>query len=274
MNMQSAVNQIKSDIENSIKTGGVDGKNSLIRSQKLINLIHEAVKHELLAHNIIPANIFPPIGSTKPELKVAGFLKQKDQDISIVPSNVSKNPQTIDWGPLQAEHITDPLGKDFAEQTLVINVRSQLSSLAKNADTLFERTFAETFNLHLVYPKMVLGEVYMIPIFEYDDKAMRNNHIKFKTKRTNIEKYISFFNSLNGRNTTIDNHHMYERCALIIVDFRTTPCKIFSSTSELKAAGLISNDFGIELSNISFNEFVKDLKETYAHRFNINNILR
>ena len=34
-----------------------------------------------------------------------------------------------------------------------------MSSLAKNADTLFERTFAEAMNLHMQYPNIVLSDV-------------------------------------------------------------------------------------------------------------------
>ena len=44
-----------------------------------------------------------------------------------------------------------------------------MSSLAKNADTLFERIFAKSLNLHMRYPNIVLGEVYLIPVYEYDD---------------------------------------------------------------------------------------------------------
>ena len=64
----------------------------------------------------------------------------------------------------------DPYGEEYSKNTLVINVRSQMSSLAKNSDTLFERTFAEAMNLHMQYPDIVLGEVYLIPINEYDDE--------------------------------------------------------------------------------------------------------
>ena len=38
----------KNMIEESIKTGGVKGKESMIRSSQLINLIHDAVKYELI----------------------------------------------------------------------------------------------------------------------------------------------------------------------------------------------------------------------------------
>lgn len=71
-----------------------------------------------------------------------------------------------------------------------------MSSLAKNSDTLFERTFAESQNLHMRYPNIVLGEVYLIPVREYDDELVKSNRVGFKARQTNIEKYISFFNSM------------------------------------------------------------------------------
>jgi len=57
----------------------------------------------------------------------------------------------------------DYYGKDYTEKIISINVRSQFSSLAKNFDTLYERTIAEAQNLHVRCSKMCLGEVYMMP---------------------------------------------------------------------------------------------------------------
>ena len=52
-----------------------------------------------------------------------------------------------------------------------------MSSLAKNSDTLFERTFAEAQNLHMRYPDIVLGEVYLIPVHEYDDDMVKRGTV-------------------------------------------------------------------------------------------------
>lgn len=93
---------------------------------------------------------------------------------------------------MKFENKSDPYGFDFSTNSLVINVRSQMSSLAKNSDTLFERTFAEAQNLHMRYKDIVLGEVYLIPTHEYDDTLVAQNRVGFKTNQTNIEKYISF----------------------------------------------------------------------------------
>lgn len=260
-------------IEESIKTGGVKGKESMIRSSQLINLIHDAVKYELIQLGVARNQIFPRFGDKKPEIKLAGFLKQKDQDVCVVPSNVRKQPLIIDWGPMAFQRKRDPYGYEYSNNTLVINVRSQMSSLAKNSDTLFERTFAEAQNLHMRYSHMVLGEVYLIPIHEYDDEAVKKNQVAFKKHQTDVEKYISFFNSINGRNLD-DPAYMYERCTLLVVDFSKPQPRLFRSSDELKRAGVISSSFEIEYATLGFDNFARDILNIYDSRYDINNLMK
>lgn len=117
----------------------------------MINLIHDAVKYELIQNGIDPSQIYPHLGETKPGMKIAGFLKQKDQDVCVAPKNIARVKRHISWGPLANENVTDIYGEEYTRNTLIINVRSQMSSIAKNTDTLFERTFAEALNLHMMY---------------------------------------------------------------------------------------------------------------------------
>lgn len=264
--------EFKSLIEDSIVTGGARGKESMIRSSQLINLIHDAVKKGFIDAGVKPANIFPHFGDTKPELKMAGFLKQKYQDVCVVPSNISKVPTTINWGPLAFENKTDDYGYDYSTNTLVINVRSQMSSLEKNSDTLFERTFAEALNLHMRYPEIVLGEVYLIPVHEYDDDLVKHNIVGFKNRQTKLEKYISFFNSINGRASRGEDY-AYERCALLIVDFNRPQPYLFRNSAELKRAGYISQDFGIEYALLNFQDFISDILDIYSSRYPLGNLL-
>lgn len=262
----------KADIEDAILIDGADGKKSLIRSSKLINYIHDAIKYELIQKGVNPANIYPPFMQTKPELKLSGFLKQKDQDVCVIPSNIAISPTPITWGPLAFENKIDQYGYEFTTNTLVINVRSQMSSLEKNSDTLFERTFAEAENLHKRYPNIVLGEVYLIPVYEYDDNLEKSKKVGFKRRHTNIEKYISFFNSINNRNDNGEDY-MYERCALLIVDFTRNVPYLYKNSDELKRDGLISNDFGIEYRTLNFQNFAEDILSIYEYRYPIHNII-
>lgn len=261
----------KEMIEQSIVENGVKGKESIIRSSELINLIHDAVKFELIEQGINPNKIFPPFNKRNPEIKLAGFLKQKNQDVCVLPTNMKKEPIIINWGPLAFENKLDPYGYNFSINSLVINVRSQMSSLAKNTDTLFERTFAEAENLHRRYDEIVLGEVYLIPTHEYDDNLVKNNIVGFKHNQTNIEKYISFFDSINNRRLG-EECYLYERCALLIVDFSKKIPKLYKNSQELKADGLISPEFPLEYSTLAFNTFAEDILHTYSERHNINNL--
>lgn len=265
--------QFKHLIESAILEKGLSGKNALIRTQIPINLIHDAVKQGFIDCGINPENIFPHLGKHLPELKIAGELKQKDQDICITPSNIPRIPTPINWGPLAYQNKIDPFGYTFSNNTLIVNVRSQMSSVAKNSDTLFERTFAEALNLHMRYPDMVLGEVYMIPVYEYDDLLASHQKIGFKSHVVNLENYICFFHALNNR--PIHGHdYCYERCALLLVDFRPAQPYLFSNSYELKQAGLISPNFEIEYETLNFQSFFSSILSTYSERFNLGNLLK
>ena len=59
IDMQTALNQIKKDIENAIRKNGEKGKNSLIKTQKPINLIHNVIKTSFLNEGIHPSLMNP-----------------------------------------------------------------------------------------------------------------------------------------------------------------------------------------------------------------------
>lgn len=263
--------EFKRLMEDAIIEGGVRGKTSIIRSSALINLIHDAVKFELIEEGVNPENIYPRLGETKPEIKIAGFLKQKNQDVCVLPNNIEKKQTLIDWGPLAFKEADDPYGEEYSSNTLVINIRSQMSSLDKNADTLFERTFAESLNLHLRYPRMVLGEVYLIPAYEYDDELVKTNTVGFKANHSNIERYLSFFDAINNRSLENDvDDYAYERVTLLIVDFNREIPKLYNSTEELVNDGLLREDFPLTYEGLNYDNFAKDILNIYAERFNIN----
>lgn len=75
------LDRFKAMIEDAIITGGVEKKNRVIKSSKPINLIHDAVKKALIEEGIDPELIWPRLGETKKEIKMAGFIKQKKQDV-------------------------------------------------------------------------------------------------------------------------------------------------------------------------------------------------
>ena len=270
MSLDGAVSQIKTLIEDAIRQGGTTAKNNLIRSSVPINLIHEAVKTELITAGISPTQIKPAQNQTTGELEVWGLLKKKKQDVVVTPrlSFVAPQPQAVILGN------TDPLGITYTERVLSINVRSQLSSATKNFDTLYERTFAEAVNFHERCPSMVLGEVYMIAIREYESNAANQNQIRFKplgnSTRNHVEKYIQSFELLNNRLNTNTDMFKYERVALVLVDFSQTQPKVYDNDADLVADGFLSPNSRASISNLTFDSLIPSLLATYQARFGSN----
>jgi hypothetical protein len=265
INIQKAVNNFQSLINKSIIENGVKGKEAMIRSSKPILNIHEAVKSELIKAGINKDLIFPPLNSRTPELKLAGSRKQKNQDVCVVPTH-AKAEEILKEGLL--ENVVDEFGERFTERTISINVRSQISSIQKNFDTLYERTTSEATNLHDRCPKMVLGEVYMIAVPEYNDKEIKKNQIVFKKpNQGTVLKYLKSFQAINNRKGTEKNFYQYEKVCLLIVDFSKSPAKIYNSTKELKQDGLIPEDSPIDFSGLAWDKFVPDLLKIYSARF-------
>lgn len=267
--IEQAVSKIKALIEDAIRTGGAEAKNNLIRTQIPICLLHDAVKASFIENRVNPALIRPIYGNHIDEQKLAGFFKFKNQDICILPNNINPSTEILSFdGILKGK--SDPFGKIYTERILSVNVRSQLSSISKNFDTLYERTFAEALNLHLRCQKMVLGEFYMIPVYQYDDTKAKNNIVAFKKNiniQNHIEKYINSFNAVNTRLVTNGQEYKYERICLLIVDFSISIPKIYNTDDELKKDGLLNEDSTASITNLSFASFAKTLIDIYETRF-------
>ena len=265
ISIQQAVDNFKALIEGSILQGGIVAKEAMIRSSRPINNIHEAVKTALIIAGIEPHRIFPPLGVNSPEMKLAGFLKQKHQDVCVAPKGLTPANEVMKDGLLHEE--ADYYGKDYTERVLSINVRSQLSSLAKNFDTLYERTIAEAQNLHVRCPKMVLGEVYMIAVKEYNPIAMKNNKIEYIDKVGAVQKYIKSFQAINGRLDYAKEEYKYEKVCLLIVDFGKSPAKIYNTNEELIFDGLMPADSHANIVELNWDSFTPSILETYKTRF-------
>ena len=273
--LTTAISEIKQAMQHTITTAsyndkdyqtGLDAKTALIRSESLIQRIHEVTKqslHDELARRGIPHVSHPPIGEKSPELNVWGFLKKKKQDIVIIVGGAKFSPEKIKEGPLIGE--IDQTGRQAMKNSIVISVRSQLSSANKNFDTLMERTFAETFNLRLRHPQLVMGEVYMLAVRDYDEQLMKENRVDWKDSFTDIEKFISIFNGINGRDEyeNVKNFYKYERCLLLLVDFSSEPPKIYETSDELHEGSVVREDFSEDFSRLSPINFSRDLMDAY-----------
>jgi hypothetical protein len=271
LSLSEALEIIKISVEDVIRSSGEKGKKSLITSQQLINLIHEVVKSSLVKNGVNPALIQPPIGQANGEKTLAGFLKFKKQDICVFPNNKSPREERIDFNGLYNRGTTEPYGELFSEHILSINIRSQLSSLSKNIDTMFERTYAEPLNLHRRVPKMVLGEVYLISVRELDSIHVAQNNVTYKpftnSTANYLEKYIKGFSALNLRASQRDDDFKYERVALIIADFARDPVKVYNTTEELKADNLLPENSIATMENLCYDGLIERLLDVYEKRF-------
>jgi hypothetical protein len=116
---------------------------------------------------------------------------------------------------------------------------------------------------------MVLGEVYMIPVKEYDAAAMINNEIKFIDRIGAVEKYIKSFQAINGRPDFTREDYKYERVCLLLIDFEKTPAKIYSSNMDLINDGLIDKNTDANMSELSWETFTMNILDTYSTRFGV-----
>lgn len=267
-----AIETIKSSVEDVIRFSGTNGKRSLIASQQLINLLHEVVKQTLVdIGNVNPQLIKPPIGQSNGEITLFGFLKDKKQDVCVFPNNKLPVNEAITFDGLFNTGVEEPYGELFSEHVLSINLRSQLSSLKGNIDTMYERTYAEPLNLHRRLPKMVLGEVYLLSLRELNKRKIADKEVDYlpvtNSVKKYLERYIKGFSALNMRASQTDDNFKYERVALVIVDFSRNPIKIYESTSELIEDNLLPENTDASMENLSFNGFIERLIQVYERRF-------
>ena len=216
-------------------SNGLKAKEGIINASKLINPVHELVKVSLLDYLNDKFNFewvsYPRIGATRPEIKLEGDIKTKNQDLMFSEQSLDLNNIEI-----EGQHL---------RRLLSVNVRSQLSSVAKNIDTLMERTFAEPIQLRIKYPDLIMGEVYMIPVIELNDEECKNNKVVFKSEsvsRKNINKFLYYFNKFTDRSNfkegMIEYYYKYDATTLLIIDLESKPAKFIYKPTDLKKIGL------------------------------------
>jgi hypothetical protein len=229
--------EMKETYETAIQNGEYT---SLIRSKRLINVLHEYVIDELKGQ-VEPSWIIT-------DKKVYGFPKTKEQDILIQPP---QNGSNISVGPIMA-----------------INVRSQLSSIGKNYDTLFERVYAEALNLHNRFPYMVLGYLYLLPKIGYGPEAAKKNRVEI-LERYNREKYILSFLSITNRKSPNDVFWKYKKVCLLIVDFENDPPTIVDDMQVVADDKLVSGKFAqlYTFEELSVRNFFDDLYKMMMERY-------
>ena len=276
--LQQAINGMKAALEHAITTATFNGENyddgqeakeALIRSQRLIWPMHEVVKQSLaeeLQRRGRQFEIHPPLDASSPELKVSGFIKGKKQDVVVLFDGDHPQAERIPNGPLSGQ--MDIVGRRQSERSIVVGVRSQMSSVSNNFDTLMERAFAETLNLRLRLPGLTMGEAYVLPVVEYDDEPMNANQIGWKARPVKVSKFINTFLAITHRapQEIEEDLYKYERSALVLVDFRPAQPRIYLRLEELQADELVPANFQADFAMLSPEGFARDLLNAHAAR--------
>ena len=151
---------------------------------------------------------------------------------------------------------------------MAINVRSQLSSIEKNYDTLFERVFAEALNLHNRFPYMVLGYLYLLPKVGYDSNAAKENRVVL-SERYSLEKYILSFLSIAKRTSPSDVPWKYEKVCLLVVDFESDPPEVMDTLQVFLGKGLVSEKFAqlYTFEDLAMKDFFDELYKLMMERY-------
>ncbi len=206
---------------------------NVIRSSVIIRELHDYVVKELMNHGIKRKFIFQ-------DKKIMGFFKTKTQDVLVA--------------------------RDIEEPLISVNVRSQLSSIQKNYDTLFERLIAESTNLHERNPSMTCGYLYLLPTLGYSEKEAKKGKI-LRNEHFNWEKYLWTFSLLASRKNKEDKSYKYEEMCLLAVDFSKTKPEVLQNIEDFRSRGLVSDKFAdkFDYGNLSVDKFIERLLNKFNH---------
>lgn len=189
-----------------------------VRSQSFIRILHDFLAGEL-QERLSPWAIRQGI-SVEEEVELLGSHKPKKADIAILhPTN----------GPL-----------------MILGVRSQMSSVGKNALTYYQDIIGECISLQDRFPMAVYGYAYLHPL--RDPKI---------TASVDHKRYALMYQAISGRSghNFKDVKGVYDQFAYLVADFSTT-------SPELRD-DLIAP---ILHSDISITTFTDRLVETFKAR--------
>ena len=159
-----------------------------VRSQAFINILHKELSEDLDAW-LTSASRKRQVTVVK-EATIYGSHKPKNVDVSIIdPEN----------GPL-----------------VMIGIRSQMSSVAKNALTYYEGIIGECISLQDRFP-MATGYLYLMPL--------QPTMLGRKQETINHSRYARMYDAITGRagQSYRDIRGVFDEFAYMVVDFNQSP---------------------------------------------------
>jgi len=179
-----------------------------VRGQGFINLLHDYCVDELVNIGIPRERIFK-------EATVFGSHKPKDVDVAVI------------------DEVNGPF--------IIVGIRSQMSSVAKNILTYYEEIIGDCISLHDRFPMAVICYIYLLP----------TQPIKpGKTNETiDLDRAEKLFRLITDRGDWRNTKDKYEHFAFLKVDFTQDPPELLETLLQLR-----------------INDFFDKIKDTYNER--------
>lgn len=192
-----------------------------IRSSSFIYLLHNYCVHELmdaihpdfklqvitLSDMVCPRGRphYPRVEIEPKKLQLMEeatlFGSHKNKDTDIVLSHYANGPQ------------------------IIIGVRSQMSSVAKNIENYYEGIIGECISLHDRFPMATIGYIYLLPKHPIKPGL---------TEDIDLDKAELLYKKITSRADWHDPHDKYEHFAFLKVDFDKDPPELLDTCDILK----------------------------------------
>ncbi|GMO28826.1 MAG: hypothetical protein Ta2B_09730 [Termitinemataceae bacterium] len=184
-----------------MKTIYLTAPEASVRSQKFINVLHDYCITELHRVGIDDSNF-----QIIKEATIYGSHKPKDVDVAVI------------------ENINGP--------QIIIGIRSQMSSVAKNILTYYEEIIGDCISLHDRFPMAVLCYVYLLPKQPIKDGLVES---------VNLERAEQLFERITGRNDWRATKDKYEHFAFLKIDFENDPPTLIDTIPILSIDNFFDN---------------------------------
>lgn len=169
-----------------------------VRSQEFIKTFHAFIADDL--RSFITKKASKDGVTVKEEAKVFGSFKSKDVDVAVIhPIN----------GPL-----------------ILAGVRSQMSSVGKNALTYYQDIIGEAISLQERFPMCTTGYAYLHPL---EVKPWLKKNGKFtKQENPNHQRFARMYAGIASRDDRLYKHltGAYDQFAYSVVDFHSSSIKL------------------------------------------------
>lgn len=179
----------------------LDAPVASVRNQAFINIMHDYCISELRNVGIVDGNF-----QVIKEATIYGSHKPKDVDVAVI------------------ENINGP--------QIIIGIRSQMSSVAKNILTYYEEIIGDCISLHDRFPMAVLCYIYLLP--KRPIKEGLNESV-------NLERAERLFERIVGRADWRAPKDKYEHFAFLKVDFDNDPPVLIDTIPTLSIDNFFDN---------------------------------